>query len=234
MTDPQTLSGIRLFRHLSPEEAARVAERCVWQRHASGAEIVGALDDGRDLYCVVRGSVRATLFSRDGKEVTFRDIGAGSVFGEYAAIDGKPRSATVVALEDTVTASLRPALFEEILRRHHEIARELMVQLIGQLRSLTERVFEFSALTVRNRIHAEILRLARTGSVDGNRAVIDPLPKHGEIASRISTHREAVARELNLLAREGLVRRRGRALEVTDLARLTRMVHTLSAVDGAG
>jgi len=227
MTRSETLSGISLFRHLSPEEGRRVAEKCLWQRHAAGEEIVGALDEGRDLYCVVRGSVRATLYSVDGKEVTFRDIEAGGVFGEYAAIDGKPRSATVVALEDTVTASLRPAVFDEIMRRHPDIARELMIQLIGQLRSLTERIFEFSALTVRNRIHAEILRLARTGRVDGNRAVIDPLPKHSEIASRISTHREAVARELNLLARDGLLERSGRALKVTDLARLARMVDTL-------
>jgi len=193
----------------------------------AGQQIVGALDERRDLYCVVSGSVRATLFSANGKEITFRDITAGDIFGEYAAIDAKPRSATVVALEDTLTASMRPELFDEVLRCHPDIARKLMVQLIGQLRALTERIFALSALTVCNRIHAEILRLARGGQVEGNRGIIDPLPTHSEIASRISTHREAVARELSALARQGLVKRHGHVLEVTDLTRLARMVDTL-------
>lgn len=224
MTDGDALAGISLFRRLSSAERESLAQQCAWRHHAAGEQIVSPLDEGRDLYCIVEGAVRATLFSVDGKEVSFRDIPAGGVFGEYAAIDGGPRSAMVVALENSLTASLHPTLFDSVLRRHPDIARELMVQLIGQLRAMTERVFEFSVLTVRNRIHAEILRLARAGRVEDNAAVIDPFPTHSEIASRISTHREAVARELNALARDGLLERHGHSLTVRDLDRLARMV----------
>jgi CRP-like cAMP-binding protein len=96
---------------------------------------------------------------------------------------------------------------------------------VGQIRVLTTRVFEFSTLAVNNRIQAELLRLARqAGGVDGNIATIEPAPKHAEIASRISTHREAVAREISRLEALGLLQRKSRRIIITDLRRLARMV----------
>jgi predicted transcriptional regulator len=60
-----------------------------------------------------------------------------------------------------------------------------------------------------------------------NQATLDPAPTHAEIASRISTHREAVARELAELARAGLILRHGQALSIPDVGRLTRLVETV-------
>ena len=76
-----------------------------------------------------------------------------------------------------------------------------------KIRALTTRVYEFSTLAVKNRIQAELLRLARLASGDGKRARVAPAPTHSEIASRVATHREAVTRELNRLARLGLIER---------------------------
>jgi CRP-like cAMP-binding protein len=98
--------------------------------------------------------------------------------------------------------------------------------LTTQVRALTERVFEFSTLAVRNRVHAELVRLARDHG--GNDAVIRPAPTHTEIASRISTHREAVTRELNRLEDLGLIVREGRSLRVQDLERLQAMVEDVA------
>jgi hypothetical protein len=79
------------------------------------------------------------------------------------------------------------------------------------IRSHQQRVVEFSTLPVRSRIHTELLRLARLSppGPDRTSAVVSPAPTHAEIASRISTHREAVTRELNELARAKLVENRG-------------------------
>jgi Mn-dependent DtxR family transcriptional regulator len=60
--------------------------------------------------------------------------------------------------------------------------------------------------------------------VDGNTATVAPAPKHAEIASRISTHREAVAREISRLEALGLLQRKSRRIIITDLKRLARMV----------
>jgi CRP-like cAMP-binding protein len=102
----------------------------------------------------------------------------------------------------------------------------ILRHLTTQVRALTERVFEFSTLAVRNRVHAELVRLARDHG--GNDAVIRPAPTHTEIASRISTHREAVTRELNRLEDLGLIVREGRSLRVADLERLQAMVEDVA------
>lgn len=73
--------------------------------------------------------------------------------------------------------------------------------------ALTTRVYDFSTLAVKNRIQAELLRLANLVPKDGKSARIFPAPTHGEIASRVSTHREAVTRELNRLCRIGVAER---------------------------
>ena len=90
---------------------------------------------------------------------------------------------------------------------------------------MTKRVYEFSALPVRNRIQSELLRLASLAPREGRIANISGAPTHLEIASRTSTHREAVSRELSRLSRLGLLERRGRGLLVKDVDRLAAMVH---------
>ena len=85
-------------------------------------------------------------------------------------------------------------------------------------------VVEFSTLGVNNRIHAELLRLAREHTQDDNQAEISPVPKHLEMANRVSTHREAVTRELNNLEQNGLIERSKGVLRVKDVSQLERMV----------
>jgi CRP/FNR family cyclic AMP-dependent transcriptional regulator len=85
-------------------------------------------------------------------------------------------------------------------------------------------VIELSTLGVQNRIHAELLRLARASGVTGRKARIDPAPKHADIASQVSTYREQVTRELSALNRQGLLAKDGAALLLLDVPQLERMV----------
>jgi CRP-like cAMP-binding protein len=149
----------------------------------AGEPIVDYLDASDDVFFIVSGEVRVTIYSVAGKAVSFRELGPGDTFGEFPAIDGGPRSAGVEARTSCLLASM-------------------------------------PALAVNNRIQAEILRLASLAPKDGKSARIAPAPTHGEIASRVSTHREAVTRELNRLARIGLIERKGGALVVKDIDRL--------------
>ena len=106
----------------------------------------------------------------------------------------------------------------------------LLKHLSQQIRSLTERVYEFSTLAVRNRIQAELLRLSREDASAGDVASISPAPTHAELASRVATHREAVTRELRRLVKLGLVEKSGRNLRILQVARLTEMVEDLTEI----
>ncbi len=224
----ETLAGIGILKHLPRRNLEALAGRCRWRRYGPDQQIVGHQDETKDVFFIVVGEVRVTIYSLSGKTVTFRDIGAGELFGELAAIDGKPRAANVVALTESLIASMSPDVFLDLLRNDPEVSASIHRQLAGLVRLLTERVFEFSTLAVKNRIHAELLRLARDHMEGENTAVISPVPTHSQIAARVSTHREAVTRELNALERAGLIERRGGTLFIPDLARLARTVEEVT------
>jgi CRP/FNR family transcriptional regulator, cyclic AMP receptor protein len=169
-----------------------------------------------------------TFFSKTGREVGFRDLGAGEMFGELAAIDGLPRSTHIVALRPSFIATLPGAVFGSALEREPALALYVMRRLARLVRLLSDRVVEFSTLGVRNRIHAELLRLARQGKVSGRQARVENPPTHAEMATLISTHREAVTRELRSLTQAGLIRRERGALVILDLDRLEVLVRDVA------
>jgi CRP-like cAMP-binding protein len=236
MTANQKISGgsgyalerIRIFRDLDSREIERLTQRVNWRNYKAHQQIIGHQEASTDVYFMVSGTVRVILFSSAGKEVAFRDIHAGECFGEFAAIDGAPRSANVIALTDVMIGSVSAETFRSILEEYSAVSMALLTYLTTMVRSLSERIFEFSTLAVKNRIHSELLRLAKEGERDGNIARISPAPTHADIASRISTHREAVTRELNDLTKSGLLNRDGRTLIIGDLEELERLVHEVT------
>jgi len=218
------LRSIELLQGLTPEKLDALARQCVWRNYEAGKRIISRNAADRDVYFLVAGRVRITTYSLGGRQVTFRDIGAGEILGEVAAIDGEPRSADVIALEPALVASLAQAAFGRLVAGEPEIAARLMGRLACLVRSLSERVIDLSTLGVQNRIHAELLRLAREAGVVRNRARLDPGPKHADIASQVSTYREQVTRELSALTKGGLLEKDGAVLVVCDVARLEKMV----------
>jgi len=220
-----SLSKVAIFAGLSPDSLKRIERRCAWRHYEPGEAILDYLDASDDVFIIGTGEVRVTIYSLAGKAVSFRELGAGEVFGEYPAIAGGPRSASVEARTSCLIASMPAASFREVLETEPGVAQALLPQLVMKIRALTTRVYEFSTLAVNNRIQAELLRLANLASKDGKSARIVPAPTHVEIASRISTHREAVTRELSRLSRIGIIERKGAALIVKDIERLSEMVH---------
>jgi CRP/FNR family cyclic AMP-dependent transcriptional regulator len=219
-----SLARITAFAGLPAGSLKRVEQHCSWRRYQPEEPIVSYLDSSDDVFFITLGEVRVTIYSSAGKAVSFRELAAGEIFGEFPAIDCGPRSASVEARTNCVIASMAGATFRDLLATEQGLAFALLPRLVKTIRALTTRVYEFSTLAVNNRIHAELLRLASLGGKDGKGARIAPAPTHAEIASRVSTHREAVTRELNRLAKEGVIEKRGGTLVVRDINRLSEMV----------
>jgi CRP-like cAMP-binding protein len=224
----QSLNKVAVFARLPAEALGRIQKRCSWRHYEPGEPIVDYLDASNDVFFITAGEARVSIYSVAGKAVTFTDLRAGDMFGEYAAIDGARRSATIEARTGCHVASMSAAAFREILHQEPAVMLALLMQFVTKIRTLTTRVYEFSALAVSNRIQAELLRLANLAPREGNDARIAAAPTHSEIASRISTHREAVTREFNRLARMGIIERKGGALIVKDVRRLAAMVHEVT------
>lgn len=227
--DHEAFRTIALFKDLPSEKLASVAGMCTIKSHSAGQEVVCYLDLGTDVFFMLAGRAKANIYSTQGKIVGFRDIGPGEFFGEFAAIDSAPRSATVEALVDCQVAVMQTADFKQLATHEPTVAEALMCHFVRQLRSLTSRVYEFSTLAVNSRIQIELLRLANEEGCrkagDSNVVVIESLPTHAEFAAKVSTHREAVSRHFSYLTRQGLIEKtQSSALQINDLARLAQMV----------
>src|SRR3546814_12496208 len=99
---------------------------------------------------------------------------------------------------------------------------------MARIRLPPERICDLTPLAVRDRLHCELLRLCLAAGISDNRAVIEDAPTHSQIAARISTHREAVTRELQQLTRKAIVAQQRRRLAVNDVAALAEIVRTVA------
>jgi CRP/FNR family cyclic AMP-dependent transcriptional regulator len=222
----QTLASVQLFRELDAPERLAIEQRCVWRRWAAGEHILDREAPSSDVYFVAHGRARIVEYSLSGKrEVILDDILPGGFFGELSAIDGEPRSASVVAVEETLTACLTGAAFLDLLFEYREVGIALMCRLTEMVRSSTQRIVELSTRDAQNRVYAELLRLAKTGGgLDPNTAVIAPVPVHSDIAAKVSTTRETVARAMSDLAHKSLVRKTEKGLLILDVEQLTSLI----------
>jgi len=189
-----------------------------------GQILIGHQDFSTEVCVVLEGTLRVELHSMNGREIILADIGEGALVGEFAALDDQPRSASVTATSKCLLARIPGALFKSAALGDPESAEWLTTRLVGQIRQLTERVFELNALAVRNRLHCELLRMSLDAGVAGNAATISKSPTHVQLASKIGTHREAVTRELQYLQKQGITRQEGRTLTIADVAKLAEFI----------
>jgi CRP-like cAMP-binding protein len=205
------------FEFLTPQMRAEIAPRLRAVRAAHGRTLLASGAASEDVYCLTRGAARIVLYSASGREVSVRELSAGEVFGELAALDGGPRSASVVANGPVDMAVMARADFLHCMEASPVAALWLARRLGAEVRRLTERVFELSALNAAARLHCELLRLARAIAPG---TVLSPAPTHEELANRIGSNREAVTRELRRLAALGAIITKPRRLEFLELTKL--------------
>ena len=105
-----SLRRVPIFRGLAKATLLEVARRVTEVAHPAGTTLVREGDPGDALCIIVEGTVEVI---KDGRSVA--QMVGGDFFGEISLIDGKPRSATVVAVEDTVPLMLRATDFQELL-----------------------------------------------------------------------------------------------------------------------
>ena len=217
----QTLGRVPLFASLDPKEVRALDLRCIWRKVVAGEWVIDDQSDGAEVFFVIRGHVRV-IIGISGRDLIVRDIRDGEYFGEFSAIDGRPRSASIFAVANTLLARMSAKVFREAIHSHSEVCDEVLTTLVAGMRALNNRLNEQAHFNVCQRISAEMLRLAR-GSANG-RLVVSPPPTHAEFAARVGTQREPVTKFLNSLERDGVIARRRGAIVLTDTERLRKIV----------
>ena len=158
------LARLAFFRGANSTALAAAAPRTRWIFAGTGELLLDFGDATNDVFLVVRGAVRIVVRTPLGQELILNDLGAGEIFGEMAAIDGAPRSASATALNTTSLCRLPAATFLDVVLRSPEVGLRLLRILTARLRLQGERSSELALLPARLRLAAELLRLSRPRS----------------------------------------------------------------------
>ena len=158
MSEKETASlvDIRILDGLSASTLQALEKACTWRRYSDHEQIIDRQSDSTDVFFVVDGHVRIVNYSLSGKEITLEDLESGSHFGELSALDGQPRSASVMSLDSCLIAALPQERFMSLLRENSEIAFRVLRALAGVVRNSTDRIMDLSTLAAKNRVQADL------------------------------------------------------------------------------
>ena len=215
MTAHKSLESIRILGSLDAAEIAALNLRCHWRRVQCREWLLHQDHVGTDAYFLTDGVLRIVMSTPVGSDVILADIDAGDYFGEMPAIDGQPQPAGIVAISDATVACMPASVFRQVLHKHPEVIERVLRDFVTRMRSLHQRVSELHTMPIRDRIYAELMRRSRADPIDVRRGLVSPMPRHAEIAARVGTRRETVARELKALEREGVFTKSGGAFVIT-------------------
>jgi len=197
----EVLRKVPLFATMREGDILAFAELVRERSFPKGSVIVFEDDPGDALYLVARGQVKVVLIGEDGREVILSVLGEGNFFGEMSLIDEKPRSATVIAMVDSVVLVLRREDFQARLRTSPEIAIALLRELSRRLRRADEKIGSLVLLDVNGRLADLILRLAEE---EGGDRITKKLT-HNVLAQMIGSSRETVSRTMRDFVERELV-----------------------------
>ena len=166
-------------------------------------------DPGDGCYRLNDGLLKVSMMSPTGAERILAILGPGSIVGDMAMIDGRPRSASVSALRDCNLSFLSRAVFEAVAEKNPEIYRHLLSLLATRLRDTDQVVAAGSFLPLKGRVARALLDLAKAfgNDVGGGRIVIHQKLSQSDVAAMAGIARENVSRILNEWMRLKLVTR---------------------------
>lgn len=215
MNTADFLSTVPLFKSLGAEVAS-FALMAREKSYPKGSVILFEDDPGDSLFVVRDGRVKVVLVAEDGREVILGILGVGEHFGELSLIDDQPRSAHVVAMEDSTLLVLRRDDFRRRVEQSPLVAWALLVELSRRLRRADDKIGSLVLLDVPGRIARVILDAAEEGGKD---EIEKPLT-HQTIAHVIGASRETVSRAMREFVESGWISTERRRIKITDRAAL--------------
>ena len=129
---------IPLFRHLDDAAQDQLCSLVTHATHSAGARLFRAGDPGDAMFLIESGRVQIRLSDTEGDEIVLADLRAGEFFGELALLDGKPRSADAVVVENATLAVLARPMFLSLMESRPQIALPLLRSMTHRLRRTDE------------------------------------------------------------------------------------------------
>lgn len=216
-----SLKDVDLFRDLSGTELRFILDRGVSLHYASGQSIFVEGDPCEGLYVIQSGQVKIFKTSPSGREQILTIEEAGRSIAELPVFDGGDYPASAAAISESTLLLIRKRDFQSLVLEHPEVGLKVLKVVGSRLRTMVNLINELSFSSVRHRLAALLLRLARTEGKKMEDGIVFHLPStNQELAAEVGTVRELVSRNLGRLQTMGIIEVRGKTVTARDLTRL--------------
>jgi CRP/FNR family cyclic AMP-dependent transcriptional regulator len=217
----QELGQVSIFSKLNPEELQKLSLIAKKQNLGPGSVVFFEGDRSDSLYVILSGSVKVYQTTNDGREKILKTFGKGDIFGEFAMIDGQPRSAAVATLEKTEMLTLNHRDFRTFATAAPEILWKVLEALCERLRKTTEDVTDIAYRDVPYRLLKALIELAeKSGQKYKDGVKIAVQLSSQDLANRVASNPQRVARLMNRFQDENLILMEDDGLVVPDLKAL--------------
>ncbi|HEY1931105.1 MAG TPA: Crp/Fnr family transcriptional regulator [Acetobacteraceae bacterium] len=195
-----------VFAAMQPEELDEILSFAVDRRVRRGQVILQKGDDGSSMMAVLRGRVRISAVSAEGKEIMLNVISPGEVFGEIALLDGQPRSADATATEDTQLLVVERRHFLPFLERHQDLMLRLLAVLCARLRQTSIALEQIALFDLPARLALVLLKLARDyGRPVAGGTRIELKLSQRDLSTLVASSRESVNKQICAWREDGVI-----------------------------
>jgi CRP/FNR family cyclic AMP-dependent transcriptional regulator len=214
-----------LFGKLNASEIDALISYSRVERYRAGREIFAKGSPGQSLMAVLRGSVKISSFSDNGKEIVFRIFNAGEIFGEIAVLDGAERSADATAMADCELLVLNRRDLLPVLENRPDLCMILLKILCRRLRLTSEQVEDVVFRHLESRVAKALVQLAESADLLGVRSpsVELHISQH-ELGNMAAGCRESVNKQLQAWHRQGLIDLGKTSIMIRDVEAIKRLI----------
>ncbi len=222
--DIRLVKRVPLFSQLDEDDLEKIRNLCVTQHYIKDQIILIEEEAGNTLFLIQKGRVKVSRISDDGREVILSILEPGDFFGELSLIDGKARSASVTAIEDSEVLMLRRGDFLGLLADYPQISISLMKELATRIRKSDTQIKSLSLQDAMGRVASSLIMLAEDhGRMRKTEVVIPKIPLQQDLANMAGTSRETISRVFRYLEEEQLIQRSRRRITIPDFNRFKKM-----------
>jgi CRP/FNR family cyclic AMP-dependent transcriptional regulator len=222
VTNAALLARVRYFGSLPAAELRRLSARCTTRTLRPGEVLFEEGQPCRGLFIVAEGSVEVRQTSVRGREQVFHSEGPGAALGEGPLFDRSGYIATAIATEPTRVLFLRRGDLLDLCRRHPAVALSILETMALRMRRFAELVSDLAFRAVPERL-ARYLDALAPSAAPGTE--LDVELTQAQLAARLGTVRELVARAFSQLEDSGIITRKRARVVIRDPARLTALAH---------
>lgn len=211
------LRNVPIFSSLNDETLLQIDQVCIKKNYQKGTIILFEHDEGNAFFFIVKGEVKISRESDDGREVILSLLQDADVFGEMSLLDGMPRSANVTAMENTELYMIKREDFLELLNNHPDVSIALLEEITHRLREAGLRIKSLSLNDAEGKVAMVLLQIAEEkGKIKNGIVEIEKLPFQHDLANMAGTSRETISRTLHSFAKKGLVELEGSKLRIIN------------------